>query len=107
MVGSFEALGYPSGHVTTAAVTLGSIVWLIPRLLPAFDMRVPLIAVWAVGVAAAAWARIWYGAHWFTDTVGGALVGTVIVLVAANLSAIVTARRAHGTQPAPTRTPAP
>jgi undecaprenyl-diphosphatase len=107
VVGSFDTWGFPSGHVTTATVTLGATAWLMQRLLPAYDLRMPLLMAWAIGVAIAAWARIWYGAHWFTDTVGGALVGTVIVLVAANLSAIVTARRAHARQPAPTQTPAP
>jgi undecaprenyl-diphosphatase len=107
VVGRFDEWGYPSGHVTTAAVTLGAIAWITQRFLPDSNVRMPLLIAWLFGVAIAAWARIWYGAHWFTDTVGGALVGAVIVLTAANLSALVTSRRARVKQPAPTRTPAP
>jgi undecaprenyl-diphosphatase len=83
--GTFDHWGFPSGHVTTATICLGAIAWTIARFVPGIDLRL-LGFLWAAGVAMTAWARIWYGAHWFSDTVGGALVGVVFVALASNFS---------------------
>lgn len=40
------------------------------------------------------YARVWVGAHWLTDTIGGTMIGATIVLVSANLSALIAPRRA-------------
>jgi len=91
LTGTFDGTGFPSGHAMTSAITLGSISVLIARHVPRRDVMAWLFALWVAGVALTAWARIWYGAHWFTDTIGGILAGAVIVLVAANLSDLIAA----------------
>lgn len=92
----FENLGYPSGHATTASLLMGTLAYFIARRTNHSSIRVGLVALWCVGVSSTAFARVWYGAHWFTDTIGGAIVGLVIVLVAANLSSLAMGPRANG-----------
>lgn len=103
----FENLGYPSGHATTASLVMGTLAYFIARRTHRPNIRIGLIALWLAGVSATAYARMWHGAHWFTDTVGGTIVGLVIVLVAANLSATIMDRRSSDPRTSPPRTPAP
>lgn len=91
LVGTHEGLGFPSGHAVTASVAVGGIVFLALRHAPSRSVRLALVLTWCVCVALTAYARIWVGAHWLTDTIGGTLVGAAIVLVSANVSALVDA----------------
>lgn len=107
VIGSYDHWGFPSGHVTTATISLGAVAWTAARMLPRVDHRL-IAACWAVGIGIAAWARIWYGAHWFTDTVGGMLVGLVVVSLGSNLSfGITRADRASFWRSRPAQTPPP
>jgi len=95
-VRAFESTGFPSGHATTTALLLGALAFMVARRIDHEGARWGLVALWAIGTSATAFARIWHGAHWFTDTIGGAMVGLVIVFVAANLSAVIMEWRASG-----------
>lgn len=107
VIGSHDHLGFPSGHVTTATISLGAVAWTVARMLPQADQRL-LAACWGIGVALSAWARIWYGAHWFTDTIGGLLVGLVVVSLGSNLSfGLTRADRASFRRRRPAQTPPP
>ena len=70
-----DGLAYPSGHITVTTVVLGLFV------------LVTGVAVWAVFVAFfyVGLAMVGVGStfHYFTDTVGGVLLGTSVVCLAA------------------------
>ncbi|MFJ8884919.1 phosphatase PAP2 family protein [Streptomyces sp. NPDC102402] len=96
-VDSAQYAAFPSGHVMTAAVTCGLLLWLL-RL---HGAQAPLwwgaSALAAVSVAGVAWTRVYLGVHWLTDVLGGALLGGTVV-------ALSTA--AYGGYTARTRRPA-
>jgi membrane-associated phospholipid phosphatase len=70
-----SGLAYPSGHTATLVVVMGMVV------------LVAGAAVWAVAIAVAysllGMLGVGVSYHYFTDTVGGLLLGTAIVCVAA------------------------
>ena len=66
---------YPSGHTANAATLAVIAVVLFPRVWVA--------VVGAAWVLLMAFSRTEVHAHWFSDTVGGALVGTGVALVVA------------------------
>jgi undecaprenyl-diphosphatase len=64
---------FPSGHTANAATIAVTFAVLLPR-----------VWVWLAGigyVVLMAWSRTLLGAHWLSDTVGGALIGAGAVLV--------------------------
>lgn len=90
VVGTFDGFGFPSGHAVTSATALGGLAFLIFRHARLSAAACPAVQLlWLVGVLMTGYARIWYGAHWLTDVIGGSLVGLAIVLVSANLSALL------------------
>ncbi|MGZ8748010.1 MAG: phosphoesterase PA-phosphatase [Mycobacterium sp.] len=68
-------LAYPSGHITTTTVVLGLFVLVAGGALWAVLIAVSYVALAMVGVGSTF--------HYFTDTIGGMLLGTSIVCVAA------------------------
>ena len=78
IVATYEGFGFPSGHSMTAAMIatiLVIVVWmLVPRKVWIAIAVGALIMIW-VG-----WSRIWGGAHWPTDVLGGWMFGIAIVL---------------------------
>jgi len=90
VVGTFDGFGFPSGHAVTSATALGGLAFLVLRHAHlGGGARWAVLLLWLLGVAMTCYARIWYGAHWLTDVIGGSLVGIVIVLVSANLSSLI------------------
>ncbi len=94
IVGDWHGSGYPSGHALTASTMglgLAVIAW---RRVPSRRAAWLIIAVLAALVLIVGWARIWSGAHWTSDVVGGYAFGTAIVA----LTTLVTGRRAELTR---------
>ncbi len=80
--GSFTNPSFPSGHVVGATVLFGLFILYAPRVLPW------PAAVWALRafsvfmIAIIGVARVWTGAHWPTDVVGGYLFALLFLLPA-------------------------
>ncbi|MBC7269915.1 MAG: phosphatase PAP2 family protein [Streptomyces sp.] len=81
-VDSAHYAAFPSGHAMTATVVCGLLLWLlhrhgVDRALWRAALAVALVSVIGVGLT-----RVWLGVHWFTDVVGGWLVGALVVAAA-------------------------
>lgn len=83
---------FPSGHVANAA-TIAVALWIVfPRLWVAI--------VGAAWVLLMAFSRTYLGAHWLSDTAGGALVGAAAALLVAAAFATALYREHAGLAPA-------
>ncbi len=76
-----SGLGFPSSHVVSAVLLYGSIIYLAPRLVRPRPLRRLVVAVAAAAIAVTGFGRIYTGAHWPSDVLGGYLWGTVLLLV--------------------------
>jgi membrane-associated phospholipid phosphatase len=73
-----QSLSFPSGHVTGVAaigVVLTYVAWR--------NSRWPRVVTWtsALVLALMAFSRVYLDKHWFSDTLGGVLIGSAIGLV--------------------------
>ncbi|MGH3327507.1 MAG: phosphatase PAP2 family protein [Streptomycetales bacterium] len=72
---------FPSGHVTAAAAVFGMLAALLASATPIWRRKV---AAWATALALAvlvAASRLYLGAHWLTDVLGGLALGAAWVFV--------------------------
>jgi len=69
---------FPSGHVTHSIVVYGFLAVLLGRELPDLQRRL-LYAVTGLLITAIAFSRLYLGAHWFSDVLGGLTLGTAWV----------------------------
>lgn len=77
---------YPSGHATGAAVLFGLAAAVVAREKPA-ESRWKVYLAFSVPMLMVALSRLYLGVHWFTDVVGGLLLGLAICgLVRASFS---------------------
>jgi undecaprenyl-diphosphatase len=76
----WSAFSFPSGHSTTNMVLYGFLAFLIAReLRPALQLSVALGA--ATLIFLIAFSRLYLGAHWFSDVVGGAAFGSAWLIL--------------------------
>lgn len=79
--GVFDGMGYPSGHAVTAstmALGLSIIAW---RWIPSRAGASSVIGLLMLLGMMVGWARVWSGAHWPSDVLGGFAFGALIVAV--------------------------
>jgi membrane-associated phospholipid phosphatase len=104
-VGQAIGQAFPSGHATSlfALAAICAVLLVDPRRQVPGAVRVLLVCMAVLLAAAVAAAMVAIGAHHFTDAVGGAAVGTAVVLACAltlDLVAsrydLVTSRRPRG-----------
>jgi membrane-associated phospholipid phosphatase len=79
---------FPSGHTMTAAVFCGLWFLAAPHVLGRWSARAVQAGMAAV-VLLTALLRVWAGAHWPTDVLGGALFGTALVALTWSLRVLV------------------
>jgi len=70
--------GFPSGHVYGDVLTYGALAILAPRALPPVPTAALRVVAMAV-ILTAGWARVYVGAHWPSDVLGGYLWGALAV----------------------------
>ncbi|MET8944478.1 phosphatase PAP2 family protein [Streptomyces sp. NPDC004542] len=81
-VDSAHYAAFPSGHVMTATVVCGLLLWLLRRWGAGRALRGTALAVAAVSVPGVGLTRVWLGVHWPSDVLGGWLLGGLVVAVA-------------------------
>jgi membrane protein DedA with SNARE-associated domain/membrane-associated phospholipid phosphatase len=77
---ALSGFGFPSVSVTMATITFGFFAVLIAREFPGRQRVWPYLVSGAV-VALLGFSRLYLGAHWLSDIVGGMLLGIVWLLV--------------------------
>jgi len=78
--GASSGFGFPSIAVTMCTIAFGFFAVLIAREMPGRDRVWPYMVSGLV-VALVGFARLYLGAHWLSDVVGGMLLGIVWLLV--------------------------
>lgn len=91
IIGEWQGSGYPSGHALTASTMALGIEVIAWRRMPSRASATATFAVVTALALVVGWARIWTGAHWATDVLGGYAFGTAIAALA-SLSLTFTGR---------------
>ncbi|MBI4304914.1 MAG: phosphatase PAP2 family protein [Chloroflexi bacterium] len=78
---SFGGLGFPSGHAFQAVLLFGILAFLASDLIKNRIWRRLLQGALVMLVIAIGISRVYLGAHWTSDVVGGYLWGTAFLLV--------------------------
>ncbi|MFK4111226.1 phosphatase PAP2 family protein [Streptomyces sp. NPDC002176] len=78
-VDSARYAAFPSGHVMTATVVCGLLLWLIHRHGVRGARWYGAVVVAVVSVVGVGVTRVWLGVHWFSDVLGGWLFGASLV----------------------------
>jgi undecaprenyl-diphosphatase len=84
---------FPSGHVLAAVGFYGLLPLLVPAFGAASRTRVAAAIVGVASILAIGFSRIYIGVHWFTDVIGGLLIGSVLVALT---YAALRGHRIHG-----------
>jgi membrane-associated phospholipid phosphatase len=89
---------YPSGHVIGAVMLYGYLVVVAGRMCSR-TLRLAVRGVAVTLITATGFSRIWYGAHWPSDVLGGYALGGLLLVLLVALHRCIGAGATHG-QPA-------
>lgn len=75
-----NSFSFPSGHSMGSMIIYGMLAYLLVVTLPNRLSRMVVIAGWITLVLAIGFSRVYLGAHWPSDVIGGYTVGSVWLL---------------------------
>lgn len=75
MAAGWDAFSFPSGHATTSAAVYGFLAVVLARDAPPAS-RALIVGTTVLAVSLIGFSRIYLGAHWFSDVIGGIAFGT-------------------------------
>lgn len=79
---TFEGTGYPSGHSMTVAMVASMFSLIAWRYMANSRIRWAVTVLAGAAVLLVGWSRIWSGAHWPSDVLGGWSFGIALTIVA-------------------------
>lgn len=79
IVNQLPSFSMPSGHTTVSTVFYFGLAYFVTRSIAPKRSKLPY-ALAFITVLAVSFSRIYLGAHWFTDVLGGWLLGTLVLL---------------------------
>jgi membrane-associated phospholipid phosphatase len=88
-------LSFPSGHALASVVGYGLLAYVLVRFLPRRWMKFTAVSFLAILVLAIDFSRVYLGAHYLTDVIGGLAIGAC--WLAACISAVEALRRKRST----------
>jgi len=84
-----DASGFPSGHVFGATIVYGLIFAYVPRAITIKPLATLVRALCVFEIALIGPARMYEGAHWFSDVVGAALLAGIYLALAWKLDGMI------------------
>jgi undecaprenyl-diphosphatase len=100
-VGHFAGYSFPSGHATQAVVGWGLLAALLAASTSSWSRKVAAWAAALLVTTLVAVSRIYLGAHWVTDVVGGVVLGALWLSAVLTLSRSVPVLRGSPGPPGP------
>ncbi|GGY55063.1 phosphatase PAP2 family protein [Streptomyces xanthochromogenes] len=74
---------FPSGHAIGVTVAFGLLVWVLALRGAGRGPRTAVLVVGVVSALGVGFTRLFLGVHWFSDVVGGWLIGVAVVTLSA------------------------
>jgi len=84
-----SGLGFPSGHAMGSMLCYGATALIATRVVSHQRARHAIQIVCAAIILMVGFGRVYTGAHWPTDVVGGYLWGTILLMVAVRIAAML------------------